>query len=95
MVAAITGGAGMSSQIDFTDKKHSVAELAFQGAEEMDLEQSCTPEMLDVLAMWRDRTDHQASGSELFHTEHCTAFSHMRRTNTHGAPEIQHHGVSG
>jgi hypothetical protein len=75
MVAAITDGAGMSSQIDFTDNKHSVAELAFQGAEEMDLEQSCTPEMLDVLAMWRDRTDHQASGSELFHTEHCTAFS--------------------
>ena len=65
----------MSSQIKFTDNKHSVAELAFQGAEEMDLEQSCTSEMLDVLAAWRDRSNHQASGSELFHLEHCTAFS--------------------
>jgi hypothetical protein len=75
MAATKTGSAGMSTSINFSDKKHSVAELAFQGAEEMDLEQSCTPEMLEVLAMWRDRANHQVSGADMFHMEHCTAFS--------------------
>lgn len=65
----------MSTQTDFTDNKHTVAELAFQGAEEMDLEQSCTPEMLDVLAMWRDRENHRVSGVEMFRMDHCTAFT--------------------
>jgi hypothetical protein len=65
----------MSTQIDFTDKKHSVAELAFQGATEMDLEDNCGPETLDMLAAWRERKNHQASGIELFRMEHCPAFS--------------------
>ena len=65
----------MSNVMDFSDHKHDLAELAFQGATEMDLEQSCTPEMLDVLATWSDRTNHQVSGAEFFRMEHCPAFS--------------------
>ena len=65
----------MSTQTNFSDNKHTVAELAFQGATEMDVEESCTPEMLDVLATWRDREDHQASGVEMFSMDHYTAFS--------------------
>ena len=65
----------MSSQIDFTDNKHSVAELAFQGAEEMVLEDNCGPETLDMLAAWRDRSNHHVSGFEMFRMENCPAFS--------------------
>ena len=65
----------MSTQTNFSDNKHGVAELAFQGAEEMDLDQSSTPEMLEALVTWRHRANHQASGAEIFRTEHCTAFS--------------------
>jgi len=65
----------MSNVRDFSDNKHELAELAFQGAEEMDVEQTDIPEMTDVLAAWRDRADHHSSGSELFRWEHCPAFS--------------------
>jgi hypothetical protein len=65
----------MSKVMDFSDHKHELAELAFQGADEMDLEQTCTPEMLDVLATWRDRTNHQISGAELIHIPDCPVFS--------------------
>lgn len=61
--------------MSFSDHKHELAELAFQGAEEMDLEQNCGPEMLEVLASWHKRKNHQASGVELFRMEHCSAFS--------------------
>jgi len=56
----------MNKVMDFSDHKHELAELAFQGAEEMDLEQHCSPMMLDVLATWRDRADHHTSGAECF-----------------------------
>jgi hypothetical protein len=65
----------MSNVINFHDNKHELAELAFQGATEMDIEQTGMPEMLEVLATWRDRPDHQSSGAELFRWEHCPAFS--------------------
>lgn len=65
----------MSNVINFSDHKHELAELAFQGAEEMDLEQVSMPEMHDVLATWRDRPDHHSSGAECFRWEHCPTFS--------------------
>lgn len=61
--------------MDFHDHKHELAELAFQGAEEMELEQNCGPETLGMLAEWRDRPDHHASGAEMFRMEHCPAFT--------------------
>ena len=65
----------MSNVMDFSDHKHELAELAFQGAEEMDLEQYCSPEMFDVLATWRDRADHRSSGAECFRIPDCPVFS--------------------
>ncbi len=65
----------MNKAMDFSDHKHELAELAFQGAEEMDLEQHCSPMMLDVLATWRDRGDHNTSGAECFRIPNCPIFS--------------------
>lgn len=65
----------MSNVIDFSDHKHELAELAFQGAEEMDLEQVGIAEMSAAVEAWRERPDHLSSGAELFRWEHCPAFS--------------------
>ena len=65
----------MGNVIDFSDHKHKLAELAFQGADEMDLEQSCTPQMIEAMTTWQDRADHQISGAEMFHMPDCPVFS--------------------
>jgi len=65
----------MSDAVNFSDNKHNVAELAFQGATEMDLEQASIPEMFDVLATWHNRPDHRSSGAELFRMPDCPIFS--------------------
>ncbi len=65
----------MSKVMDFSDHKHELAELAFQGAEEMDLEQTGISEMLDAVETWRNRADHQLSGAEVFRWAHCPVFS--------------------
>lgn len=65
----------MTSVTDFTDNKHTVAELAFQGAEEMAIDQSCGSEMLDAISAWHERADQHDSGAEMFRWEHCPVFS--------------------
>ena len=65
----------MTNVSNFSDHKHELAELAFQGATEMDLEQSGIPAMFEVLAAWRDRSNHLASGAELFRMPDCPIFS--------------------
>ncbi len=64
----------MTDVRDFSDTKHYLAELAFQGAEEMDPEQNCKQEVLDALLAWRDRPDHLLPGVDLFHIDNCTVF---------------------
>ena len=61
--------------MDFSDSKHDVAGLTFQGATEMDPEQICKAEVLDALGAWRQRPDHQSSGAELLRVENCAVFS--------------------
>jgi hypothetical protein len=61
--------------MDFSDNVHNVAELAFHGATEVDPEKTCRPEVLESMASWHRRADHQVSGVDLFHIDHCTAFS--------------------
>jgi hypothetical protein len=65
----------MTNVTDFSDHKHELAELAFQGGTEMDLEQSSIPMMMDALTTWQNRADHQSSGAELFHMPDCPIFS--------------------
>ncbi len=65
----------MSDAANFSDNKHNLAELAFQGATDMDPEQTCRQEVIDALVTWRARPDHRSSGADLLHVENCTLFS--------------------
>jgi len=65
----------VSDSKDFTDNVHSVAELAFQGAIELDLEGTGKPEIAAAIETWNNRPNQHASGVELFRMEHCPAFT--------------------
>ena len=69
--------------MDFSDDRHNLAELAFQGATEVNPDKVCRPEVIDSMATWRHRPDHQVSGADLLHIEDCALFS------------ISHEGESG
>ena len=61
--------------MDFSDNKHTLPELIFQGATEVDPEQLFTNDLTQTLATWSDRPNHQSSGSELLRLDDCTLFS--------------------
>ena len=61
--------------MDFSDNKHSVAELAVHGAIEVDIQQTCTTDIAEALATWSRRPNRQLSGSELLRLDGCTLFS--------------------
>ena len=61
--------------MDFSDNVHNLAEMVFQGATEVEPEKTCKPEVLETMASWHRRADHQASGGELLHIDNCSAFS--------------------
>lgn len=61
--------------MDFSDKKHDAAELAFHGATEVDIQQTCTKDVIQALATWSHRPNHQSSGSDLLRLDGCALFS--------------------
>ena len=61
--------------MDFSDNKHNLAELAFHGATEVDPEQICTKDVIEALATWSHRSNHQSSGSDLLRLDDCASFS--------------------
>ena len=61
--------------MDFSDNKHNLAELAFHGAIEADIAQTCTKDITQALATWSHRPNHQLSGSDLLRLDDCTLFS--------------------
>ena len=61
--------------MDFSDNKHNVAELAFHGATEVDIEQTRMTGITEALATWSHRPNHQLSGSDLLRIDGCTIFS--------------------
>jgi len=61
--------------MDFSDNKHSVAELAFHGALEVEAEQTFTKDVIQALATWSHRRNRQLSGSDLLRLDGCTLFS--------------------
>jgi hypothetical protein len=61
--------------MDFSDNKHNLAELAFHGATEVAPEQVCTKEVIQALATWSHRPNHQLSGSDLLRLDDCAIFS--------------------
>ncbi len=61
--------------MDFSDNKHNLAELAFNGATEVAPEQLCTKDVIQALATWSHRPNHQVSGSDLLRLDDCAVFS--------------------
>ena len=61
--------------MNFSDNKHNLAELAFQGATEVDPEQTCTKDVIQALSTWSRRPNHQSSGADLFRLDGCALFS--------------------
>jgi hypothetical protein len=61
--------------MDFSDNQHSLAELAFQGATELESMQHVGEEANNALIAWRRRSDLNSSGAELLQMADCTAFS--------------------
>ncbi len=61
--------------MDFSDNKHNLAELAFHGATEVDPQQICRKDVIEALATWSHRSNHQSSGSDLLRLDHCAFFS--------------------
>ncbi len=61
--------------MDFSDNKHNLAGLSFHGATEVDPEQICTKDVIQTLATWSHRPNHQLSGSDLFRLDGCAHFS--------------------
>lgn len=61
--------------MEFSDNKHNVAELAFHGATEVDIQQACTTDITEALATWSHRPNRQLSGSELLRLGGCALFS--------------------
>ena len=61
--------------MDFSDDQHSLAELVFQGATEIESMQQVGDEANNALMAWRQRSDLKLSGAELLQMPNCTAFS--------------------
>ncbi len=61
--------------MDFSDNKHNVAELAFHGATEVAPEQICKKDVIQALATWSHRPNHQLSGSDLLRLDDCAIYS--------------------
>lgn len=43
--------------IQFSDSQHDVSELIFQGAKELDIEDRCSPALLETIERWQNRPD--------------------------------------
>ncbi len=61
--------------MDFSDNRHNLAELAFNGATEADIQEICTRDISESLATWSHRPDRQLSGSDLLRLDGCMLFS--------------------
>ena len=61
--------------MDFSDDQHSLAELVFQGATEIDAMEQVGEEANNALSVWRQRPDMTSSGAELLQMPDCTVFS--------------------
>lgn len=61
--------------MDFSDSQHNLAELAFQGAEELDPVECCARDVVEALENWQGRADHTSSGADLLHIDDCSVFT--------------------
>jgi hypothetical protein len=61
--------------MDFSDNKHLPDGIVFRGVQEIDSEQACTQEVIDALAIWSHRSNHESPASELLRLDGCPLFS--------------------
>ena len=61
--------------MDFSDRKHSLAELVFQGATESESMQEFREDAKNALMAWRNRSDPRSSGAEVLQVPDCSVFS--------------------
>ncbi len=61
--------------MDFSDSKHSLAELVFQGATESESMQEFREDAKNALMAWRNRSDPRSSGAEFLQLPDCSVFS--------------------
>lgn len=61
--------------MDFSDDQHSLAELVFQGATEIESIEQVGEVTNNALNAWRQRPDATSSGAELLQMADCTVFS--------------------
>ena len=61
--------------MNFSDNEHSLAELAFQGATEIESMPNFGEETENALVAWRQRSDLISSGAEMLQMPECSTFS--------------------
>ncbi len=61
--------------MDFSDDKHSLAELVFQGATELESMRDFGEDAKNALMAWRHRSDLHSSGAEMLQLPDCSVFS--------------------
>jgi hypothetical protein len=60
--------------MNFSDKQHEPAGFIFHGATELDPEDACKAEVLDALAEWDRRPNHDSPGVDLLQLDGCPHF---------------------
>jgi hypothetical protein len=61
--------------MDFSDSKHRMVEVSIHHTTELDVEETCRPEILERVDQWRARPDHSESGASMLRDDSCTSFS--------------------
>ncbi len=61
--------------MNFSDNEHNLAELAFQGATEIESMPNFGEETENALVAWRQRSDLISSGAEMLQMPECSTFS--------------------
>ena len=60
--------------MNLSDNKHALAGFVCQSTEEMDPSQACTQDLVDALATWSRRPNHELPGLELLQLDGCPHF---------------------
>ena len=60
--------------MNFSDNKHALAGFVCQSTEEIDPSQACTQDLVDALAAWSRRPNHELPGLELLQLDGCPHF---------------------
>jgi len=60
--------------MNLSDNKHALAGFVCQSTEEIDPSQACTQDLVDALAAWSRRPNHELPGLELLQLDGCPHF---------------------